>query len=119
MLVGSLYSIKAIPGIIRPTIASPIPNINGAWSFLIDAGANSDYKAKHLYQYAKIGSLYAKKVLNIEKPRVGLLNIGTEEGKGNLLAQASYSLLKQSNYINFIGNIEGIDVFTDVADIIV
>lgn len=119
MLVGSLYSVKAIPGIIRPTIASPIPNINGAWSFLLDAGANSDCKAEHLYQFAKIGSLYAKKVLNIENPRVGLLNIGTEEGKGNLLAQASYSLLKQSNYINFIGNIEGRDVFTDVADIIV
>lgn len=119
MLVGSLYSVKSIPGIIRPTIASPIPNINGGWSFLLDAGANADCKAEHLYQFAKIGSLYAKEVLHIENPRVGLLNIGSEEGKGNLLAQATYPLLKNSEYINFIGNIEGRDVFTDVADIIV
>lgn len=119
MLVGSLYSVKSIPGIIRPTIASPIPNIKGGWSFLLDAGANSDCKAEHLYQFAKIGSLYAKEVLHIENPRVGLLNIGTEEGKGNLLAQATYPLLKNSEFINFVGNIEGRDVFTDVADIIV
>lgn len=119
MLVGSLYSVKAIPGILRPTIATPIPNLKGGWSFLLDAGANADCKPEHLYQFAKIGSLYAKKVMNIENPRVGLLNIGTEEGKGNLLAQAAYSILKNSDKINFIGNIEGRDVFTDVADIIV
>lgn len=119
MLVGSLYSVKSIPGILRPTIASPIPNMNGGWSFMLDAGANSDCKAEHLYQFAKIGSLYAKKVLNIDQPRVGLLNIGTEEGKGNLLAQAAYPLFKNSDYIHFIGNIEGRDIFTDQADIII
>lgn len=119
MLVGAMYSVKAIDGILRPTIATPIPRIDGKFNFLLDAGINADCKPEHLVQFAQLGSLYAHNVLGEENPRVGLLNIGEEEGKGNLLCQATYPLLKELPGINFIGNIEGRDIFLDKADVIV
>ncbi len=119
MLVGAMYSVKAIDGVLRPTIASPIPRLDGKYNLLLDVGINADCKPEHLVQFAQLGSLYAKNVLGVENPRVGLLNIGEEEGKGNLLAQATYPLLKEQSDINFVGNIEGRDVFMDKADIIV
>jgi len=111
MLIGSLYTIKPIEGILRPTIGTVVPMENGSTGLLVDVGANADCKAEHLNQFATLGSLYARYIHGIEKPRVGLINIGEEEGKGNVLAQATYPLLKANNQINFIGNIEGRDIF--------
>lgn len=119
MLVGALYSIKAIEGVLRPTISSIIPKDNGGTGLLLDVGLNADCKPEHLNQFAILGSLYAKYISGIENPRVGLINIGEEEGKGNLLAQATYPLLKENTHINFVGNIEGRDIFKDKADVMV
>lgn len=78
---------------------------------LLDVGLNSDCKPEQLNQFAIMGSVYAQNILGIEKPRVALINIGEEEGKGNLLAQATYPLLKENKHINFVGNAEGRDIF--------
>jgi len=119
MLVGSLYSLKPVEGVYRPTISTIIPKENGQTGLLLDVGLNSDCKPEHLNQFATMGTVYAQQILGIEKPRVALLNIGEEEGKGNLLAQATYPLLKENKHIHFIGNVEGRDVFLDKADIMV
>lgn len=119
MLVGTLFTIKAIEGIIRPTISTIIPMQNGGTGLLLDVGLNADCKPEQLNQFAVMGSVYARQILGIEKPRVGLLNVGEEEGKGNLLAQATYPLLKENPHIHFIGNIEGRDVFQSKADVMV
>jgi phosphate acyltransferase len=119
MLVGSLYALKPIEGVLRPTISTVVPKENGSTGLLLDVGLNSDCKPEQLNQFAIMGSVYAQLILGIDKPRVALLNIGEEEGKGNLLAQATYPLLKQNKHINFVGNVEGRDVFIDKADVIV
>jgi glycerol-3-phosphate acyltransferase PlsX len=119
MLIGALFSIKAFEGVLRPTIATVIPKESGGTGLLLDVGINSDCKPENLNQFAILGSLYAKHILDIENPRIALLNIGEEEGKGNILAQASYQLLKSNDAIHFVGNIEGRDVFLDKADVIV
>lgn len=119
MLVGTMYSIKAVEGVQRPTISTIIPKENGGTGLLLDVGLNADCKAENLNQFAILGSLYAKHILGIDDPKVGLVNIGEEEGKGNLLAQAAYPLLKANDQINFAGNIEGRDVFMDKADVMV
>jgi len=119
MMVGAMYTVKAIPGVLRPTIASPIPKLDGKYNFLLDVGANADCKPEHLVQFAQMGSLYARYVLQLDNPRVALLNIGEEEGKGNLLAQATYPLLKEHGSINFVGNVEGRDLFLNNSDVIV
>jgi phosphate acyltransferase len=119
MLVGSLYSLKPLEGILRPTISTIIPKENGSTGLLLDVGLNSDCKPEQLNQFALMGSVYAKEILGIENPRVALINIGEEEGKGNLLAQASYPILKENSSINFVGNVEGRDVFLDKADVMV
>ncbi|HEY4286041.1 MAG TPA: phosphate acyltransferase PlsX [Puia sp.] len=119
MLVGALYSLKPIEGIQRPTISTIIPKENGSAGVLLDVGLNADCKPENLNQFAILGSLYAQHILGIEKPRVGLLNIGEEEGKGNILAQAAYPLLKENSLIHFIGNIEGRDLLLDKADVMV
>ena len=119
MLVGALFSIKAIEGVIRPTISTIIPRMNGTTGLLLDVGLNADCKPEQLNQFAIMGSVYAQLILGIEKPRVGLMNVGEEEGKGNLLAQATYPLLKENKHIHFIGNIEGRDVLGDKADVMV
>ncbi len=119
MMVGSLFSIKALPGIQRPTIGTYMPRENGAPGWILDAGINSDCKPENLVQFAILGSLFVQNVWNISNPRVGLVNIGEEEGKGNLLAQATYPLLKENPKINFIGNIEGRDFLKDKADVLV
>ena len=109
MLVGSLYNLKPIEGVLRPAISTIIPKENGSTGLLLDVGLNSDCKPEHLNQFATMGTVYAQNIMGIEHPRVALLNIGEEEGKGNLLAQATYPLLKENKHINFIGNIEGRD----------
>jgi glycerol-3-phosphate acyltransferase PlsX len=119
MLVGAMYSIKAIEGVLRPTISTIIPKDNGKTGLLLDVGLNADCKPEHLNQFAILGSLYAQHILGIDNPRVALLNIGEEEGKGNILAQAAYPLLKENNQINFTGNVEGRDVLLDKADVMV
>ncbi|GEO08886.1 phosphate acyltransferase PlsX [Segetibacter aerophilus] len=119
MLVGAFYSIKAIAGVHRPAIASIVPKVSGATGILLDVGLNADCKPENLNQFALLGSLYAKDVFGIENPKVGLLNVGEEEGKGNILTQATYPLLKENRGINFIGNIEGRDVFLDKADVMI
>ena len=119
MLVGTLFSIKAMQGVLRPTISTIIPKENGKTGLLLDVGLNADCKPEHLNQFATLGSLYAQHILGIENPRVGLINIGEEEGKGNMLAQAAYSLLKENKQINFTGNIEGRDVLVDTCDVMV
>ncbi|MBU1371483.1 MAG: phosphate acyltransferase PlsX [Bacteroidetes bacterium] len=119
MLVGSLFSVKAISGVTRPAISAIIPKSKGGFSILLDAGANADCKPENLVQFSIMGSLYAKYVYQVEHPKVGMMNIGEEEEKGNLLTQASYPLLKENSNINFIGNIEGRDLFNEKADVIV
>jgi glycerol-3-phosphate acyltransferase PlsX len=117
MLVGSLYSIKAITGVARPAIGAYIPGDNGKVSLIVDVGLNADCKPENLSQFALLGSLFAKYILNCNNPRVALINVGEEEGKGNILCQAVYPLLKENKQINFVGNIEGRDLLLDKADI--
>lgn len=119
MLVGAMFSIKAIPGVLRPTIATIMPKINGSTGVLLDVGLNADCKPEQLNQFAMLGSLYAEHILGITKPSVGLINVGEEEGKGNILAQATYPLLKENTAIHFKGNIEGRDLLNDKADVMV
>ncbi len=119
MMVGALFSIKAIDGVSRPTIGAYMPRENGTLGLLLDAGINADCKPENLVQFALLGSLYAEHILGVSNPAVGLINIGEEEGKGNLLAQATYSLLKENKRLNFIGNIEGRDILLDKADVMV
>jgi glycerol-3-phosphate acyltransferase PlsX len=119
MLVGALFSIKTLEGVLRPTISTIIPKENGGTGLLLDVGLNADCKPEQLNQFAVMGSVYAQLILGIENPRVGLINVGEEEGKGNLLAQATYPLLKENKHINFIGNVEGRDVLLDKADVMV
>ena len=119
MMVGALFSIKALEGVSRPTIGAYMPRENGKLGLLLDAGINADCKPENLNQFAMLGSLFAEHILGIEHPKVGLINIGEEEGKGNILAQAAYPLLKENTQINFIGNIEGRDILLDKADVMV
>jgi glycerol-3-phosphate acyltransferase PlsX len=119
MLVGAMYSLNPVEGVLRPTISTIIPKENGGTGLLLDVGLNSDCKPEQLNQFAIMGSVYAQNILGIENPRVALINIGEEEGKGNLLAQAAYALLKVNRHINFIGNAEGRDIFIDKADVLV
>jgi glycerol-3-phosphate acyltransferase PlsX len=119
MLVGSIYKSTTIPGVIRPCITSTLPTISGGKTVLLDVGSNADCKADVLSQFAVLGSIYAQYVYGKKRPKVALLNIGEEESKGNLLTIAAHELLKSSEEINFIGNIEGRDIFTGVADVIV
>ncbi|GBC89207.1 Phosphate acyltransferase [bacterium HR13] len=110
-LVGALEEIE------RPAIGVALPNPKGR-TVLIDVGANVDCKPKHLLQFAIIGHTYAKEILGIQNPRVGILSIGEEEGKGNELVRESYSLLKRSK-LNFLGNAEGRDIYAGTFDVIV
>ncbi len=119
MMVGAMYSIKAVEGVLRPTIPTLVPKLNGGTGILLDVGLNSDCKPEQLNQFALMGSEYAKNILDIPNARVGLLNVGEEEGKGNILCQATYPLLKENTQINFCGNIEGRDLFKDNADVVV
>jgi glycerol-3-phosphate acyltransferase PlsX len=119
MLVGSIYKINTIPGIIRPCITSTLPAIDGTNTILLDVGSNADCKPDVLYQFAVLGALYSKNVYGVENPRVALLNIGEEETKGNLLTVAAHKLMAESDDINFIGNLEGRDIFFGKADVIV
>ncbi len=119
MLIGAMYTIRTISGVIRPCITTALPVLNGGVSILLDVGINSDCKADVLYQFGILGSMMAEQIYNIENPKVGLINIGEEEEKGNMLTQAAHQLMKDTQEFNFIGNIEGRDLFNGKADVIV
>jgi len=119
MLVGAMFSVKTIPGVSRPAIITIVPKLKGGLGILLDVGANADCKPDNLLQFAILGSLFAQLIYGIKNPRVGLINIGEEEEKGNILCLAAYPLMKESNQFNFVGNVEGRDLFTDEADVFV
>ncbi len=116
-MAAALFILGRLSGIDRPAIATPLPTLKGV-SVLIDAGANVDCKPKHLVEFAIMGNVYAKDILGIAKPKVGLLNIGEEDSKGNELTKEVFQLLKKAP-VDFIGNVEGKEVYTGHADVIV
>ena len=124
MMVGSMQVIKPIEGVIRPVLATLIPTVSPKKGIqravLMDVGLNVDAKPEVLAQYGLLGSIYAKSALQMENPRVALLNIGEEEGKGNAQAKATYDLMKEDGRYNFVGNVEASYIFTDkISDVVV
>lgn len=120
MLVGSMYTIKAIPGVIRPCISTELPQFEGAPSLLLDVGINPDCRPDVLYQYGAIGSVYARQVYGVENPKVALLNIGSEDQKGNLVVKSTFELMQGNPDFTFIGNIEANQLFGNCpADVVV
>ncbi|HNW74070.1 MAG: phosphate acyltransferase PlsX [Bacteroidales bacterium] len=119
MMVGAIYTVNTVQGIIRPATTAYIPKENGGTSVLIDVGTNPDAKPDVMYQFGILGSLFAEHVFHIKKPRVGLLNIGSEEKKGSLTAQSAFQLMKDSKDYHFVGNVEGRELFRDNVDVIV
>jgi len=119
MLVGALFSVKTIPGVIRPAVNTIVPKLKGGFGVLLDVGVNADCKPESLVQFGMLGKILVEKVYNISNPKVGLVNIGEEEEKGNLLTQAAFPLMQESEFFHFIGNIEGRDLFLDKADVMV
>ena len=124
MMVGSMQVIKPIEGVIRPVLATLIPTVSAEHGIqravLMDVGLNVDAKPEVLAQYGLLGSIYAKSALNMENPRVALLNIGEEEGKGNAQATATYDLMKAAKRYNFVGNVEASYIFTGkIGDVVV
>lgn len=119
MHVGAMFSVKPCEGIIRPALASAAPRESGKLGLLLDVGANADCKPDMLLQFGELGALYAKYVYGIENPKVALINLGEEEQKGTVVTQAAYQLFKQDPRINFVGNIEGRDIFSEKSDVMV
>jgi len=120
MMVGAMQIITSIPGIIRPAIAAPVPNVDASPAIMLDVGLNPDARPDVLYQYGSIGTIYSKLVHGIETPRVALLNVGQEESKGNLVTRSAYQLMNESSAYHFIGNMEANEFFvTSRADVIV
>jgi len=119
MFVGGYMSVKPVPGILRPCISSVLPKVDGGVNVILDVGANADCKADVLYQFGILGSLFAEHVCGVENPRVGLLNIGEEESKGNMLTISTHEMMKDSTDFNFCGNIESRHLFDDQCDVIV
>ncbi|MBL5767916.1 phosphate acyltransferase [Heyndrickxia sporothermodurans] len=118
LMAAGLFIVGRIDGIERPALAPTLPTVDGKGFVMLDLGANAEAKPEHLLQYAIMGSIYAQKVRGIEKPKVGLLNIGTEEKKGNELTKKAFELLKDSN-LHFVGNIESRDLLQGPADVVV
>ncbi|WP_199117632.1 phosphate acyltransferase PlsX [Pedobacter sp. ASV28] len=119
MLVGAVFSVKTIPGIIRPCLCTIVPKLKGGVGLLLDVGANADCKPDTLLQFGTLGSLYAEHIMQIDNPKVALMNIGEEDEKGNMLSLATFPLMKETQLFNFVGNVEGRDLFNDKADVIV
>lgn len=117
VMATALFLLGKLPGVERPAIAAVMPTLKGCF-VLIDAGANVDCRATHLLQFAVMGEAYARNIFNIEHPKIGLLGIGEEDAKGNELTREAFKLLKDAS-INFIGNIEGKNIFMGDADVVV
>jgi len=118
LMSAGLFIVGRIDGVDRPALAPTLPTMDGKGFLMLDLGANADAKPEHLVQYAIMGSIYAEKVRGISNPSVGLLNIGTEEKKGNELTKAAFPLLKEAP-VNFIGNVESRDLLNGAADVVV
>lgn len=118
LMAAGLFIVGRIDQVDRPALAPTLPTLDGKGFVMLDLGANADAKPEHLEQFAVMGSIYAEKVRGISNPRVGLLNIGTEDIKGNELTKAAFKLLKDAP-INFVGNVESRDLLTGVADVVV
>lgn len=119
MLVGSIQYLKLVDGLDRPCLTSVIPRLQGNPGLLLDVGANADCKPEHLEKFSLLGNLLYTMMYKVDTPKIGLLNIGEECEKGNLLSKATHQLLTQTQGIHFIGNIEGRDLFSDKADVVV
>ncbi|WP_077622056.1 phosphate acyltransferase PlsX [Sediminibacillus massiliensis] len=118
LMSAGLFVVGRIKGIERPALSPTLPTLDGRGFLLLDVGANVDAKPRHLVQYAVMGSIYSEKVRQIDNPKVGLLNVGTEDGKGNDLSKKAFELLKDSP-VNFIGNVEARDLLEGAADVVV
>ena len=119
MFVGGYYSVKTIPGVLRPPLSTVLPREDGGITVLLDVGANADCKPDVLYQFGLLGALFSEHVCEVKKPKVSLLNLGEEKSKGNLLTQATYLLMNDNPDFNFVGNCEGRDIFSSNTDVIV
>jgi glycerol-3-phosphate acyltransferase PlsX len=119
LVACGLLVIGRLPGMKRPALAPVLPTFDGRGVLLLDAGATVDADPENLLQFAHMGTIYARDVLGIGRPRVALLNIGTEEGKGNALCKAAYPLLAGAPDIHFVGNLEGRDLLSGVSDVVV
>ena len=118
-MASALLRMGRIKGVHRPAIATPVPVPGSTPTVLLDAGANAEVQTDWLVQFAVMGSVYARKRYGIENPKVGLLSIGEEPGKGDTLRKEAYDLLAAAQGINFIGNVEGRDIMTDTVDVVV
>ncbi len=118
LMAGGLFKVGRIDGVSRPALATTLPTINGDGFLMLDLGANADAKPENLLQYAIMGDIYVKQVRGLKSPRVGLLNIGTEDKKGNELTKAAFTLLKEADF-NFEGNVESRELLNGVADVVV
>jgi phosphate acyltransferase len=118
LMAAGLFIVGRIEGIDRPALAPTLPTVGGEGFLLLDVGANVDARPEHLLQYALMGSIYSEKVRGINKPRIGLLNVGTEDQKGNDLTKRAFQLIKESG-LHFIGNVEARDLLNGVADVVV
>ncbi len=119
MLVGSMFSVKPIEGVIRPCLTAIVPKPKGGIGIILDVGANADCKPDVLYQFAILGSLMMKHVYGISDPKVGLLSIGEEKEKGNLVTISAHHIMEDSTLFHFIGNVEGRDLISDKVDVVV
>ena len=119
MLVGTMYSVGVINGIMRPCLAALVPKVDGGVTLLTDVGVNPDAKPEMLVQFAILGSVYAKTALGMENPKVGLANIGEEEEKGNAQTQAAHALMKENTSFEFFGNAEPVEIFKNNVDVVV
>lgn len=118
VMAAAVLMLRPIRGVDRPGVGSPVPSATGTF-FLIDMGANVDTRPQHLLQFAHMGSIYAQDLMGVEEPRVGLLNIGAEPGKGNEQTLETYGLLSESPTLNFVGNVEGREVIRGACDVLV
>lgn len=119
VLTGALFKLGRFEGIKRPALAPPLPNLAGGHTLLIDCGANMDSKPEFLCQFALMGSIYMESMFGVKNPRVGLLNVGVEDAKGNELCHQAFALLKEMKGINFVGNMEARDIMSGEYDVVV
>jgi glycerol-3-phosphate acyltransferase PlsX len=119
MLVGAMFSVKPIEGVIRPCVTAMVPKAKGGVGLLLDVGANADCKPDVLYQFGILGSLLLQHVYKVPNPKVGLLSIGEEKEKGNLVTVSAHHIMEDTNQFHFIGNVEGRDIISDKVDVIV